>query len=99
MKNSEVSTHSKCTELWLPSFKLDVNQSDAALRKWHGLTLKGISDDKTLHVSEVKQVVHIETSKGMPQKESLQQNTANSPNKVIIEKPFLFGKQILLISL
>ena len=23
MKNSEVSTNSKCTELWLPSFKVD----------------------------------------------------------------------------
>lgn len=66
MKNSEVSTQSKCTELWLPSFKVEANQSDAALRKWHGLTLKGDKEENTFHVHEVKQVVHLETSKALP---------------------------------
>jgi hypothetical protein len=54
MKNSEVSTHSKCTELWLPSFKIDGVSNDSALRKWQGLTLNGQTDAETLHVSNCK---------------------------------------------
>jgi hypothetical protein len=45
MKNSEVSAHSKCTELWLPSFKIEGAHHDSALRKWQGLALKGESED------------------------------------------------------
>ena len=102
MKNSEVSTHSKCTELWLPSFKLEgVHHQNAALRKWQGLALKGSSEEQNLYVSDCKQVVHIETCKGLPPKESLMNNPteSSSSNRCVIDKPFLFGKITIFINI
>lgn len=96
MKNSEVSTHSKCTELWLPSFKIEGVHQDSALRKWQGLALKGGSDDQSLYVSNCKQVVHIETCKGLPPKESLLPNPPDTNHRCVIDKPFLFGKHKIL---
>ena len=92
LKNAEVSVNNKCTELWMPSFKVDGVHHDSALRKWQGLVLKGTSEDQTLHVSDCKQVVHIETSKGLPPKESLLPNPPDSKHRCVIDKPFLFGK-------
>jgi hypothetical protein len=98
MKNSEVSANSKCTELWLPSFKVDGVSHDSALRKWQGLTLKGQTDEQTLHISNCKQVVHIETAKGLPPKESLLPNPKDSTHRCVIDKPFLFGKYIFRLN-
>ena len=76
----------------MPSFKVDGAHNDSALRKWQGLVLKGASEDQTLYVSDCKQVVHIETCKGLPPKESLLPNPPDSKHRCVIDKPFLFGK-------
>lgn len=94
MKNLEVSHQKKCTELWLPSFKVEGIQTtaDPFIRDFKGYTFQKDGDTANkLSLSECKQVYMIETSKGLPQKEGLI-NSATDPNpgRCIIDKPFLF---------
>jgi hypothetical protein len=101
MKNLEVSHQKKCTELWLPSFKVEGIQTtaDPFIRDFKGYTFQKDGDTANkLSLSECKQVYMIETSKGLPQKEGLI-NSATDPNpgRCIIDKPFLFGKHFMLI--
>jgi hypothetical protein len=93
MKNLEITEHKKCTEVWLPSFKVEGIQttSDPFIRDFKGYTFQ--KDVDKLSVSDCKQVYMIETSKGIPQKEGLlSPPTDVNPGRSIIDKPFLFGK-------
>jgi len=101
MKNLEVSQHKKCSELWLPSFKVEgINTTvDPFIRDFKGYTFHKDGDTANkLSLSECKQVYMIETSKGLPQKEGLvTSGTDPNPGRCIIDKPFLFGKHFMFI--
>lgn len=76
----------------MPSFKIQV---EVAIPQINGLMLTNEEDaSKRLEIFECRQVVHIETSKGLPIKEGfvLDPPTAPKADRHVIGKPFLFGK-------
>lgn len=61
-----------------------------------GLSFKNAEDaTQNLEVVECRQIIHIETTKGLYQREGLIQEEKATAGRHIVDKPFLFGKFIM----